>query len=175
MRIDLNTITQYQKEQCELFAKHSASSSLSEYKKRNQSDKDKIVSDIYNGKEAEFLVYNFLIAEKKKLESPDLNIYEGYRKSYDADLSVGDIDIHVKSHKVNSNFPVSWVFQKKDPLLSQAKDSDYIALVVMENGFNYMYLRKVSEVEFREPQKKSLRDTKACVYQRDLLKTLQCG
>jgi hypothetical protein len=117
-------------------------------------------------------VYNFLISKKKKLDSPDLNIYEGYRKSYDADLSVGDVDIHVKSHKVNNSFPVSWVFQKKDPLLSQTKDSDFIALVVMENGFNYMYLRKVSEVEFREPQKKSLRDTKACVYQRDILKDI---
>ena len=83
MKIQLNPITEYQDKQCELFSKYSVWSSLSEYKKRNQVNKDKIVNDIYNGKKAEFLVYNFLISKQKEINSPDLNVYEKHNKSYD--------------------------------------------------------------------------------------------
>ncbi len=171
MSTRLNEITEYQDEQCSLFAKHSVSTSLSEYKKRNQFNKDKIIDDIYNGKKAEFMVYNFLIAKQRKLSSPDLNIYERYDKSYDADLYLEDADahIHVKSHKVNGNFPVSWVFQKKDPLLLEARDNDYLALVVMDKGASYMYLKNIKDVVFRDPAKESLRKTKSCIYESDFL------
>ena len=114
---------------CHWFSKYSVFSSLSEYEKRNQFNEDKIINDIYNGKKAEFLVYNFLISKQKKLASPDLNIYERYNKSYDADLHLKNVNIHVKSHKVNGNFPVSWVFQKKDPLLLEVKNNNYLAFV----------------------------------------------
>ena len=169
MKIQLNKITEYQDKQCELFSKYSVLSSLSEYKKRNQVDKDKIINDIYNGKKAEFLVYNFLISKKKELNSPDLNIYEKYNKSYDADLILKDVSIHVKSHNVSGNFPISWVFQKKDPLLSELKDNNFLVLVVMNKEINYMYLKKISEVDFKQPLKESLRMTKVCVYEADFL------
>jgi hypothetical protein len=169
MKIQLNPITEYQDKQCELFSKYSVWSSLSEYKKRNQVNKDKIVNDIYNGKKAEFLVYNFLIAKQKEINSPDLNVYEKHNKSYDADLFLKDISIHVKSHRVSGSFPVSWVFQKKDPLLTQLTDDNFLALVVMNKEINYMYLKKISQVDFKQPIKESLRITKACVYEDDLL------
>ena len=169
MRIKLNQITEYQNKQCDLFSKYSVFSSLSEYEKRNQFDKDKIINDIYNGKKAEFLVYNFLISEQKKPTSPDLNIYEKYNKSYDADLCLENANIHVKSHKVSGNFPVSWVFQKKDPLLLKRKDDDYLALVVMDKDINYMHLQKIKDVVFKEPVKESLRETKLCIYESDFL------
>ena len=169
MKIQLNKITEYQDKQCELFSKYSVLSSLSEYKKRNQVDKDKIINDNYNGKKAEFLVYNFLISKKKELNSPDLNIYEKYNKSYDADLILKDVSIHVKSHNVSGNFPISWVFQKKDPLLSELKDNNFLVLVVMNKEINYMYLKKISEVDFKQPLKESLRMTKVCVYEADFL------
>ena len=169
MKIQLNKITEYQDKQCELFSKYSVLSSLSEYKKRNQVDKDKIINDIYNGKKAEFLVYNFLISKKKELNSPDLNIYEKYNKSYDADLILKDVSIHVKSHNVSGNFPISWVFQKKDPLFFELKDNNFLVLVVMNKEINYMYLKKISEVDFKQPLKESLRMTKVCVYEADFL------
>jgi hypothetical protein len=168
MRIELSSITEYQDRQCDLFSKFSVFSSLDEYKKRNQLDKEKIINDIYNGKIAEFMVYNFLISRQKKSNSPDLNIYGKYDKSYDADLVTNSANIHVKSHNVNGSFPVSWVFQKRDPLLASKKENDYLALVVMNKDVNYMYLKNVSEVEFKEPVKESLRDTKSCVYEIDL-------
>ena len=169
MKIQLNKITEYQYKQCNLFSKYSVITSLSEYKKRNQFNKDKIINDIYNGKKAEFLVYNFLISKQKKLISPDLNIYGKYDKSYDADLYLENVNIHVKSHKVNGNFPVSWVFQKKDPLLLEVKNSDYLALVVMNEDINYMYLKNIKDVVFNEPVKESLRKTKSCIYESDFL------
>ena len=169
MKIQLSTITEYQDKQCDLFSEYSFFSSLSEYKKRNQDDRGKIINDIYNGKKAEFLVYNFLISKQKKLSSPDLNIYEKYNKSYDADLHLKDINIHVKSHSVNGNFPISWVFQKEDPLLSAIKEHNFLALVVMNKEINYMYLKKISEVHFKEPLKECLKDTKVCIYESDFL------
>jgi hypothetical protein len=169
MKTELKTITDYQEKQCDLFSKFSVFSSLEEYKKRNQFDKEKIINDIYNGKVAEFMVYNFLILKQKKVNSPDLNIYENYNKSYDADLSLQGANIHIKSHNVNSNFPVSWVFQKKDSLITKIKDDDFLALVVMNKEINYMYLKKISEVIFKEPVKESLKETKLCIYENDLL------
>ena len=167
MRIQLNKITEYQDKQCILFSKHSVSSSLSEYEKRNQFNEEKIINDIYNGKKAEFLVYNFLMYRQKKLNSPDLNIYKKHNKSYDADLILENANVHVKSHNVNGSFPVSWVFQKKDPLLSGLKDDDFLALVVLNKHINYMYLKKISQVDFKQPLKESLRKTKVCVYEAD--------
>ena len=167
MRIQLDKITEYQDEQCILFSNHSVSSSLSEYEKRSQFNKEKIINDIYNGKKAEFLVYNFLMSRQKKLSSPDLNVYEKYNKSYDADLILENASVHVKSHNVNGSFPVSWVFQKKDPLLSELKDNDFLALVVLNKHINYMYLKRISQVDFKQPLKESLRKTKLCVYEAD--------
>jgi len=160
-KIKLDPITEYQRLQCELFSRFSVFSSLDEYKRRGQADEDKIISDIYNGKVAEFMVYNFFIKKGRSLLSPDLNIYSKKMKSFDADLVIGDVNIHVKSHISNNIFPVSWMFQKNDPL----PEEDYLCLVV--DG-SYMYIRKVSEVEFSEPVKKSLRRTKVCLYEKNL-------
>jgi hypothetical protein len=169
LKIDLKKITQYQDEQCKLFSNFSVFSSLSEYKKRNQFDKDKIVNDIYNGKKAEFMVYNFLVSKNKQTTSPDLNIYEKHNKSYSPDLLLKNANIHVKSHVVNSNYPVSWVFQKKDPLIFDLKNNNFLALVVINEENNYMYLKKITEVKFEPPFKKSLEQTKVCVYEKDFL------
>ena len=166
------TITEQQDIQCKLFAEKSAPTSFHEYEKRSQKDKKKIIIDIYNGKKAEFLVYNFLISNKQKLNPPDLKIYPKYDKSYGADLYLykNNVNIHVKSHEVNENFPVSWLFQKNDPLLLKGKANDYLALVVMNGDINYMHFKCISEVVFKKPIKEKLKKTKACVYESDFLK-----
>lgn len=167
MPISLPNITDYQDMQCWLFAKYSYDSSLDEYRKRNQFNKNKIIKDIYNGKKAEFLVYNYLVRKGKKLNSPDVNIYDKRNKSYDADLSVDGINIHVKSHLKNENYPVSWVFQTKDPLLFKKNDNDYLALVVVSDK-SYMYVKYISKVSFKDPIKKVLKTNKSCVYEKDI-------
>jgi len=160
-KVKLDPITEYQRLQCDLFSRFSVFSSLDEYKRRGQADKDKIISDIYNGKVAEFMVYNFFIKKGRSLSSPDLNIYSKRMKSFDSDLVIGNVNIHVKSHISNNIFPVSWMFQKNDPL----PEEDYLCLVV---DHSYMYIRKVSQVEFSEPMKMSLRHTKVCLYEKNL-------
>ena len=168
-KIELTPITEYQLKQCELFSKYSVYSSLDEYEKRMQFNKNKIIEDIKNGKIAEFMVYNYLTNAFKNPTTPDLNIYDKYNKSYDADIILSNANIHVKSHKVNIHYPPSWLFQKKDPLVTNKDDKDFLALVVLKEKFpSYMYLLKIQNVEFKKPVKEALRETKVCIYEYDL-------
>ena len=168
MKIKLNKITEYQERQCKLFAEYSVDSSIDEYKSRMQSNRDKIKKDIYNGKIAEFMVYNYLFEAGKYPSSPDLNIYKSVHKSYECDLYVKEKEIHVKSHKKNDKYPVSWLFQKNDPIIKNK--IGFICFVVMGENNAYMYLVKSSKVLYRSPIKKALKKNKACVYEYDLTK-----
>lgn len=167
-RFDLKQVGDYQTQQCKLFAEYSTESSLEMYKDRNQLDEHKIFKDIFTGKLAEYMVYNYFIERNVNVSTPDLNIYNSNRKSYDADIRVDDIGIHVKSHEVNEIYPISWVFQKNDPLVLHRDDSTYLCLVVFNGAENYMYIVQVKEVDFKEPIKEKLRETKVCLYERDI-------
>ena len=168
----LEQITEYQYKQCELFAEYSVSTSVNQYKKRMQFNIDKIKKDIFYGKTAEFMVYNYLIKAGKNPTTPDLNIYIGKNKSYDADIALGDNNLHVKSHLINNNFPVSWLFQKNDPLIINKNKNDFLVLVVINNDDdrNFMYVLNINDVSFKEPIKESLRQSKLCLYESDLKK-----
>jgi len=162
--INLEHVTEYQHQQSLLFAKYSTSSSVDEYGKRNQYNINKIQQDIYNGKVSEFMVYNYLKNVGKSPSSPDLNIYEKKEKSYDADIIVGNANIHVKSHCTSSSFPVSWMFQKNDPLVIWKPQYNFLCLVVLDKIQNYMFIKDIRDVEFSEPKKESLKSSKVCIY-----------
>ena len=72
-------------ERCKIFAAFSVDSSADEYARRNQNDINKIKIDIYRGKVAEFMVYNYLVSRGKHVTKPDLNIYDKHHKSFDSD------------------------------------------------------------------------------------------
>jgi hypothetical protein len=167
-KIPLETLSEYQIEQCKLFSEYSFSTSITKYSERNQSDIEKIKSDIFLGKTAEFMVYNYLNQKQKNPTTPDLNIYSATKKSFDADISTENVKIHVKSHKVNNNFPVSWVFQKSDPLITHKDKNNYLALIVLDN-INYMYIININDAVFKEPIKDSLKNNKVCIYEKDLI------
>jgi hypothetical protein len=167
-KISLEPLSEYQVEQCKLFSQHSFSTSTAKYSERNQNDIQKIQTDIFFGKTAEFMVYNYLNQKQKNPTTPDLNIYSATKKSFDADISTENAKIHVKSHKVNNNFPVSWVFQKSDPLITHKDENNYLALVVLDN-INYMYIINVNDAVFKEPLKESLKNNKVCIYEKDLI------
>ena len=164
-RIELVMPSVYQVRQSKLFAESSADTSLDEYEKRGQADKHKITKDIYSGKIAEFMVFKWLKEKGKDLLPPDLQIYEAGQKSFDADLISDSTKIHVKSHTINENYPISWLFQKKDSLVTAPTENDFIALVVLSKEGCYMYLQKAKEVVFKEPLKESLKESKVCVYE----------
>lgn len=167
-KISLEPLSIYQIKQCELFSEYSFSTSIQKYSERNQNDIQKIKNDIFFGKTAEFLVYNYLNKKQKNPTAPDLNIYSATKKSFDADILIENAKIHVKSHKVNNNFPISWVFQQSDPLITHKDPNNYLALVVLDN-INYMYILNIMDANFKEPLKESLKNNKVCIYENDLI------
>lgn len=164
-RIELVMPSLYQVKQSKLFAEFSLSTSVDEYQKRGQADQDKIMKDVYTGKIAEFMVFKWLKQKGKQATIPDLQIYEAGQKSFDADIVSGETKIHVKSHVVNENYPVSWLFQKSDKLTTEPSENDFLALVVLKKGGSYMYLQKAKDAVFKEPLKEALKDSKVCVYE----------
>ena len=164
----LKKLDQYTLKRCKLFADFSAETSSDEYAKRNQNNIEKIKLDIYRGKAAEFMVYNYLVNRGNKVNLPDLEIYSKNQKSFDADLICGKHNIHVKSCVVNNKFPVSWMFQKKDHLTS-GRSKDYVCLVVMNESFSGgFYIYQANQLDFKPPVKKALQASKVTVYETDL-------
>ena len=163
MKVILPTPSNFEKKLCSYFSEECAVSNVTEYRKRNQLNINKISKDIYYGKIAEILVFNYLISKGKKASPPDFMIYESKMKSFDADIKVEDVNIHVKSCLDSSNFPNSWLFQPNDPLIKQNSDKDILALVVISKK-PYVYFRKINTVKFESPVKKSL--NKLVIYER---------
>ncbi|MDB4498303.1 hypothetical protein N9251_03070 [Gammaproteobacteria bacterium] len=156
-------------EVCRKFAEQSAASSMDEYARRNQHSIDKIKLDIFRGKVAEFQVWQHLVDRARDVVPPDVAIYDKYHKTFDADLVCNGQNLHVKSHMRNPQFPVSWVFQKRDKLTYAPSDNDWLCLVTLEADFSgTLYIRHAKEVTFEQPKKESLRASKVCVYERGL-------
>jgi hypothetical protein len=64
-----------------------------------------------------------------------MRIYEAKDKSFEADLIVGDSLIHVKSQDIESatRYGASWLFQKKDKLLTVPGDNEFIAFCIVND------------------------------------------
>ena len=154
--------TAYTLARCRLFADHSADSSSDEYARRNQHSLEKIKMDIYRGKVAEFMVYDYLTFKGNDTSLPDLEIYSASYKSFDADLVCNGLNVHVKSHLLNPTFPPSWVFQKNDKLTKGS--DDYLALVLLDEDWNGRFcVGRARDFEYKPPIKQSLR-SKVCIY-----------
>jgi hypothetical protein len=155
---------------CKHFAEKCVITNIDEYKKRNQSDIDKIKNDIQIGKMAEFAVYYILLnAGKNNITLPDLNIYNKSKKSFDADLINENKKIHIKSQTKESAdaFGESWLFQKVDPIVINASDDDHFigTKVDFKTGKIEITLSKpVTKLVFSKPKLQKLQGTKVCVY-----------
>jgi len=165
--MSLKPVTEYQDKLSKLFADHCVTTNLDEYAKRSQENKGKVISDIYNGKVAEYMVYNTLTGKGKNPTPPDIMIYDANKKSFDADINCGIIDVHVKSCQGDSPFGSSWLFQPYDLLVSKPSENDYLALCVLGEK-PYMYLVKASTMQYSNPIKKNL--DKKVIYE-DFVKT----
>ena len=168
-RFNIAAATDEQKAQAKRFAQQSVGTSYDYYaNNRGQSDINKIVRDIYIGKCTEFSVYN-LYAEHG-CSVPDLDIYDTYGKSYNGDLTIDDMYIHVKSY-YPSLWYTSWVFEPSDPLISSPSDKDYLALCdLRHDGSGYAYMIKADKCLhlYKDPVAKRLKDKKKCLYLKDL-------
>lgn len=167
-RIKLEQPSEYEAELCMLFSTNCVDTNKGKYKDRKQDDIDKLTMDIYNGKLAEVMVYNYLLRRGKIPRPVDFLIYDVKFKSFDADIHLlGGQRIHVKSCMGGSSFPNSWVFQPEDILVSDPGEEDFLVLVVMGESSSYCYIVGANKVIYREPIKKSL--NKKVIYEEDII------
>jgi hypothetical protein len=154
---------------CKNFAENCYWTNAPEYERRNQNNPEKIKQDIAFGKIAEFGVY-FILLEKgmRHITIPDTNIYNHKSKSFEADLKCERFYFHIKTQTVKSalKFGESWMFQKKDPIVTSPKSYDYfIGTQLNENDFEVkiMLSKKVMDLKFEDPVLEKLK-TKTCIY-----------
>jgi len=161
-------VTQYDMKICRLFAKYCIETNIDEYARRNQTDINKIRSDIYHGKLAEMMTHKLFIQRGMKPNPVDFGIYEESYKSYDADILTKTKNIHVKSCLGSSPFPNSWLFQPNDHLVSAPTDHDILVLCVLNKPFNDSYCYRINAIDavYHDPIKKSLH--KKVIYEEKL-------
>lgn len=146
---------------CVQFAKDVINSNLDTYANRKQDDFYKVFEDLVIGKVCEFFVFNQL-----NTSYPDLKVYASKDKSFDADLVKDEFNIHVKSCRYKSNFPVSWVFQPNDELVTSPGKEDVLALCTFDKGDINCVTISAKKVKYGEPIKKGLK--KKIIYLKDL-------
>jgi hypothetical protein len=164
----------YQESLCLAFSNEVYQSNKEKYAERNKSDKDKIKSDIYKGKLAEYAVYNFLVANGKQVTSPDIMIYNKHDKSFGADLYVNKTSpLHIKSCMHVDTLNNSWLFQPNDPVTILPSEDDMIAFVIIKpDATFYCYLARATEMIdiYSAPRNPLLR--KKAIYESSLIKLL---
>jgi hypothetical protein len=142
------------------------------YARRGQANKRKILHDNVVGKTGEIAVYKFLKGKGKNPSKPDFKIYTAKKKSYDADMYLGNLDLHIKTQHVKSakKFGLSWVFQKKDPLFKKCKATDVIVLCLYkEASVTIMVMKPAKDLfPFLKPPKKEELSSKVCLYYDDI-------
>lgn len=147
---------------CVQFAKDVINSNMDAYANRNQADFIKVFNDLVIGKVCEFVVYNEL-----GTSYPDLKVYAKKDKSFDADLTLDDYKIHVKSCRKKSIFGESWVFQEEDELVTKPSSKDVLALCVIDEIQVEFYTIPAKKAVYKEPVKKNLR--KKVIYKKDVV------
>lgn len=166
-------ITLVEYNQCIDFAKRCLETSAPHYKKRKQSNKEKIFVDIAVGKAAEFGFCKFLKENGIQCSEPDTQIYYGSRKNYAADISVSDLKFHVKSFLAtrSSQYGESWMFQKKDPMLINKYSNHYLVLCSVYDLMVDIYCVvpcNIAAQHYKEPVLDKLKAGKRAVYLDDV-------
>lgn len=118
---------------CDEFSRSVITTTIEQYKKRNQSDVEKLIMDHSAGKLGEIAVHCYLKYIKISCSEPDFNIYTN-NKSFEADLHSMENKIHVKSQLTSQAqiFGTSWVFHhdtngSKDPIFINMNGNEFIA------------------------------------------------
>jgi hypothetical protein len=172
-KINLIPPTFYQESLCDLFAKESVKNIDSYYSSKGQGDINKLIAYAYQGKMAEFAVYNTLVSLGKynPVTFPDIEIYEIDNRSFDADIKASDKLVHVKSFMKVDGYKTSWLFSDNDPLCEQPLPEDMVALVEIElpKKFSGYFISAGKLVGLYKPPLFSKTIAKA-IYEEDILK-----
>lgn len=141
------------------------------YAQRGQIDADKVERDIFYGKLAEVAV-NEALAIHGEI---DFRIYEGKRKSHNADIVNGRLgDWIVKSSLMGTPFALSWSFEAGDhidPFLRSTQPHNIALVSIYPDSLTCMVHLPIRaagiNLPFRQPFKRSLR--KAVLYYEDVV------
>lgn len=165
IKIPLEQPDKYTQDLCSLFAEAVYETNMDAYAKRNQEDKDKVISDIRYGKIAEMMVHRMLMHGRRKPKPVDFHVYGISDKSYDCDIWISTSMIHVKSCLDSSKFPNSWLFQPNDPVVTSPTPTDILALVILSKE-SYCYIVDARQACYKDPVKESLK--KRVLYEKDI-------
>lgn len=167
-------------EQCKDFANKQLDTSRDQYRRRNQSNPERIIKQISDGKMGELLAYDHMKLLGFDCTEPDFAIYTARFKSFDADLISGDTHVHVKTQCQSSaaKYGTSWVFQAggrgfghSDPCISEGKSWCIFVIIDHERCSGNIYgpldMCKVRP-HFKDPKLKQLIGIKKCIYLEDI-------
>ncbi len=117
------------KKQCEVLGDDFANKNVGHYAQRNQSDLKKISYDYFIGKMGEWVVYYYLMKQKKEYH-PDNQplMYLLQQANWDADLENNKYKIAVKTCK-QGKYGLNWSFSIRDHIL-QKYDENYLVFFV---------------------------------------------
>jgi len=162
-------ISKYNYKKCVDFANKQLKTSADLYAYRGEAKKEKMVYDIIVGKLAELGVTKYL-----KCSKPDFTIYERKKKSYSADLRLGNLRIHVKgqSEESVSRYGHSWLFQRTDGIVRNA--TPYDVIILTEVSVRKLEVRILKLIRAREITKwgeckvPSYRHSKVALYLKEI-------
>lgn len=169
---------------CEDFAKKSIESSRSHWLKRGVVSESKMLSDIVTGKLGEFAAHKFLVYMDIMAESPDTEIYESKRKSFNSDLSFEGLNFHCKTQSLESQqkYGSSWILQyggnghgHTDKLFRAQSENDY--LIPMTVNKSTVKIHGIISIPLlfannmiKLPKCDWFKDTKRAIYLEDITK-----
>ena len=105
-----------------------------------------------------------------KSSKPDFTIYERRKKSYSADLKLGNLRIHVKSQSEDSvaRYGHSWLFQRTDQIVRKATPFDVLVLTCVNLRKKEVYILKLIRareiIKWGECKVPRYRTTKVALY-----------
>lgn len=161
------------------FANKEYETSKKQRAKRNQTNKQRIIQQNITGKIGEFAVMFHFLDQGRDINSPDMEIYT-YKKSFDADLTLDGVGLHVKSQSKDSYDRLgkkTWTFQygglgsgHKDPL-TYKKSMENVVFVYID-GMNTEiygpYSWDIIKPLLKDPVIERLKGIKKCIYVDDL-------
>jgi hypothetical protein len=166
-------ISKYIMEKIEEFADLRIKGSEKLYKNRGEPNVVKIRQDIIIGAMGEWAVFRLLKDRGFEFSKPDMKIYEKRQKSFSADLSNADYDIHVKSQGQTSitRYGHSWLLQRSDSLVRNPSHGEWLAFTAVDvdsreveiKGFCLASVIKENDL-FEECQVPRFRFSKVALY-----------
>lgn len=137
-----------------------------------------MIQNIVTGKLGEIAVYRMSKEYELPVGRPDFTIYDSKKKSFDADLSSPEFQIHVKSQGIDSanKYGISWILQfsgngrgHQDKLFRRVETNDYLAPCLVKDTTVHIYgIIKVKKLfledMIEEPKNPWFVDTKRAIY-----------